>query len=124
MKIAIPVWNERVAPVFDNSHHWILFELKGTEKSVIGTMEFQNSDVESKVDELINMQIKHMVCGAISRRIEYMLVNNGCDVTPFIAGEIKEIIHEFSPDKKFKSKYRMPGCSRRGKKFCRRSGRR
>ncbi len=121
MKVAVTVWNERVAPVFDNSRQCILFEYKDNRKNIINTIMFKSDDVEGKVKELFNFGIDFLICGAIPRRVEYLLVNGGCNVIPFIAGDIKEVINEFSQSGNYKAKFKMPGCGRRkGQGYCQR----
>lgn len=118
MKVALPVWNDRVAPVFDNSRIWLMMDISNKSKKITEKKTFQSRDADGKVDELLEQGIEHLICGAIPKRIEVMLIQAGCVVSSFVAGDVINVIDEFSGGDIKNKKFKMPGCKRRGKGCC------
>ncbi len=112
MRIAIPVWEKRIAPVFDAAESWILFLSEGKEWKADSSRSFGSTLPESKVQELLDQQVDLLICGAIPYRLERMLSDSGCGVKSFTAGEPEEILQAWSDGMLDDPRFRMPGCRR------------
>ena len=121
MKIALPVWENRVAPVFDAADQWILCLADGKTWTLGAIKDFPSSSPERKVQELLDQEVSLLICGALPYRLERFLTESGCGVISFIAGDTDEVLQAWSENQLDNSRFSMPGCRRDGG---RRKGRR
>ena len=109
MKIAIPIWENRVSPLFDNAAHIMLAEGKG---NIIEKQEILN--VESltlfqRIDLLQKLHVDVFVCGGITRPILENIRNKNIRTIPFVCGDVKELLHALLEGKDIKNLFSMPG---------------
>jgi predicted Fe-Mo cluster-binding NifX family protein len=64
-------------------------------------------------NELIQNNIEMVICGAIPFYLEKTLINQGCEVHAFIAGEIEQVVKALHLNQLNKPELKMPGCQRR-----------
>ena len=112
MKIAIPVWENRAAPVFDAAEKWMLIEKVEERWTVSGTVPFESSLPEEKVREILDRDVKFLICGAIPYRFERYLNEAGCEVKSFVSGEPDELMTAWVEGTLDDIRYCMPGCRR------------
>jgi len=117
MKAAFAVWDKRIAPVFDVARQIHLVEaevgniLAETQESIPEEMTTQ------KALRLAQLGAETLVCGAISRPTQAMVEAYGIRVIPFVAGDLREVIHAWLSDSLENGLFAMPGCcGRRGRK--------
>jgi len=110
MKVAIPVWNNRIAPVFDAADRWLSVSISGDRWLIDREVTFAHSIPEQKVQELLEQKVEYLICGAIPYRLERFLRNSGCEITSFIAGNPVDVIRALINDKIGDSHFSMPGC--------------
>lgn len=115
MVIAIPIWNNRVAPVFDTTSNLLLFQAEEEQFSQVGVKNMRNSTCNEKL-HIIAQSAAVFICGAIPFRFEQELTDRDVRVIPFIAGEVSEIITAFASGSLENPKYKMPGCKHRSKR--------
>jgi predicted Fe-Mo cluster-binding NifX family protein len=115
MKIAIPIWQNRVAPVFDTIQSITLF---GAEQSEQESHEIglANLSSEQKVQILIARGVDTLICGALPFRYENQLIQHGIAVYPFIAGEVTDILTAYRSGNLDSAVYKMPGCKKRAQR--------
>ena len=113
MKVAIPVWNNRVAPVFDAADRWLSVSVAGNRWQIEQEITFISSIPEMKVQELLEQKVEHLICGAIPYRYERFLQSAGCEVISFISGKPEDVIRALINDKISDSSLYMPGCRQR-----------
>ena len=108
MKKAISIWNNRIAPVFDESQECIIIE-EDYSKSEVQKLPL---GLEDKIQFLLDNEVSTLICGAISRFAENQLLQNNIDVSPFVAGSVSEVISALEEGKLYTKKFAMPGCPR------------
>lgn len=110
MKTAFPYWHNRIAPVFDTACQILIVEseagLIAGEQRVI----LPDDEPAVKVLRLVELEIGSLVCGALSRPMFQMATAYGIKVTPFIAGDLDEIVRSWIAGKLQHEAYAMPGC--------------
>lgn len=113
MKIAMPIWNERISPVMDTANQLLIIKIEnGTELSQsIKTLPQRN--MVHRVQFIISIGIDILICGAISRLLENILIHHGLKVIPWIKGDIEEIITAYLNGNLQKIDFNLPGCRRR-----------
>lgn len=116
MKLAISVWNDRIAPVFDASRSAVVysFQTDGSVEKKIFSL-FQET-VNEKVKFLHENGITALICGAISEKGSREILSKGIELFPFVAGDITDVLNAWT-NRSSKIEYSMPGCRFAGKRF-------
>jgi predicted Fe-Mo cluster-binding NifX family protein len=115
MKIAVSIWNQRIAPVFDVARDILLVdEVAG--QWVDEKMEVLPGELPiQKVLRLVELETDTLICGAISRPVWAMVAGYGIQVFPYVVGQAAEVIQAWCRSGLDKDAFRMPGCRRRGR---------
>ena len=115
MKIAVTIWNDRIAPVFDVARDIRLVEvidgrmLDPQEDILTGELPVQ------KALRLVELGVDTLICGAISRPVGAMIASYGIQVIPFVAGNPEAVIMAWLKGGLTEEVFMMPGCRRRGR---------
>jgi len=128
MRIGISHWQGRVAPVFDVSEHLCLVQVEnGTEMERQEAMLVQRGPLQ-RAQEVSNLGVGVLLCGAVSRELETALMGRGIQVVPFLCGDREAVLNSFLSGNRVDPGFRMPGCAGprgwRGGQGRRRRGRR
>lgn len=123
MRIGIPVWNDRIAPVFDTADAWLLFEAISEDREIIGrrVFTFLFRDPADKAAELIRHRIDLLICGAIPVCYAQLLEVLGCRVEAFKRGNPEAVLQAYLGNSLDES-FSMPGCRGRGCRCAPRGG--
>ena len=114
MKLAIPVWNDRISPVMDTARQLSMIELE-KDRELSRSMESLNDIILPKrAHFLADLGVDVLICGAISRPLAESLIACGVTIIPWIAGDIDEVIEAFISGHLSDPCFLMPGCRRRG----------
>ena len=107
--ISIPVWDERISPVFDSATLLLIVKAeRGKECSRYETF-FDEPFLPGKTNTLKSLGVHTLICGAISRPLHYMLLNAGIEVIPWISGPVNEVVEAFLSEELYDSGFFMPG---------------
>ncbi|HOP27186.1 MAG TPA: NifB/NifX family molybdenum-iron cluster-binding protein [Candidatus Sabulitectum sp.] len=111
MRIALTVWNGRIAPLFDVAGTLVVAEVSGKEVPERTVLPFpQNSGTMSRAAFLAENGVSVLICGAVSRQVHRMLALSGIEVHPFVSGDAEEVLQAFLSDTLESPVFRMPGC--------------
>lgn len=116
MKVALLTAQSRISPVFENTSTWLLIEATANMYNIHSTNKFKTHTELDMVNELLNENIEMIVCGALPYYLEKILINQGCEVFAFIAGEIEEVKEALQLNLLDTPKFKMPGCQKRIKR--------
>ena len=110
MKIAVPVWNDRVSPVFDTSRHLLVVELVDGEE--VGREEHTVTDAfpPFRVRRLKELGVDLLICGAISNPVACLINAAGISLMPWVSGDVKDVLDAFNGARLSDPRFRMPGC--------------
>jgi predicted Fe-Mo cluster-binding NifX family protein len=124
MKIAIPYWQGRISPVFDEATRLVLVETGHGREVRRETQTLTCFDPWERAREIRLLGTQVLICGAISRPLEMALHGAGITVIARICGPVEEVLAAFVNGRLENDAYRMPGCGRRrGSRLRRRQGR-
>jgi predicted Fe-Mo cluster-binding NifX family protein len=116
MKTAFPYWRNRIAPVFDTACLVLIVESESGRIAGESRVILPDDDPAGKVLRLVELEIGCLVCGALSRPVFQLATAYGIKVTPFVAGDLGEIVRSWVTGKLQHEAYAMPGCRmRRGR---------
>lgn len=118
MRVAIPVFNERVSPLFDTAQRILIAditdgkEVERTEHLIAGLLPRQRAKLLSEES------VSQLICGAISFPMMNLIAAKGISVAPNIAGYVDEVLRAYTSGTLFSPQFMMPGCwGQRGKRF-------
>jgi predicted Fe-Mo cluster-binding NifX family protein len=115
MRIAIPVRQGRVSPVFDAARHlWIVDVENGCQAGRSRTILSQRDPLD-RAKHVCRCGVELLICGAISRPLMMTLTAVGIEVVPFICGSIEEVIAAFSEGRLAEERFQMPGAKGSGR---------
>ena len=123
MRVAVPVFNGRVSPLFDTAQRILIAdiadgeEVERTEHLIAGLLPRHRAKLLSEES------VSQLICGAISFPMMNLIAARGISVSPNIAGYVDEVLRAYTSGTLFSPQFMMPGCwGQRGKRF--RHGRR
>jgi predicted Fe-Mo cluster-binding NifX family protein len=109
MRVAVPVWNGRVSPVFDAAGHLLIVEVFGHEAASVEGCELRQDCVQV----LRELGVEVLICGAISNDLEERVLAAGIEVVAEIRGRVDDVIRAHAEDKLARPEFSMPGCHSR-----------
>ena len=110
MKAAFSYLNSRIAPVFDTARQIVLVEAVSL-RIVKESQEIFADDLPvQKAIHLVELSVNTLVCGAISKQLQEMIVAYGTQVVPFVTGDLKEVIYAWANNRLHDRRFTMPGC--------------
>ena len=98
MKIAIPLFKERVAPFFGASTQILLVDIQGGIVEQEYKWEVGGHGQLEIVRCLLDLGVKKVVCGGINRLQKEWLIQKGISVEDNERGEAKDIIERLLRD--------------------------
>lgn len=111
MRLAIPVRNDRVSPVFDTAGRVLILDLTNNIEQARHTVEVtQTSSPSKRAKRLAELGVNVLVCGAISRPLAGFLSAAGIIIIPWVSGALEEVLRAYLRDRLSDPCWRMPGC--------------
>jgi predicted Fe-Mo cluster-binding NifX family protein len=113
MRVAIPLWQGRVSPVFDEARRILLVDVfenqeqHRQEESLIAQNPFERAQMLPKLG------IDLLICGMISQTQQAALSSAGIRIIPHICGPMEEVIAAFLDGRIESGALLMPGCGGR-----------
>jgi predicted Fe-Mo cluster-binding NifX family protein len=95
MKVAIPLFKNRVSPRFDVSPEIWIIELNNGEVLKQEKWPAVNFDLQQRLDQLAFNRVEKIICGGIDGFCMDYLGNMGIDVIHNVAGEAEEVLNLF-----------------------------
>ncbi|MBN2225920.1 MAG: hypothetical protein JW763_01005 [candidate division Zixibacteria bacterium] len=124
MKIAIPIWNNRVSPVMDSAGRLLLIEIDNGAIGARSLIDIPPLHPVQMARFIVDLGIDRLICGAISHRLQMMLTTSGLNVLPWVRGQVDDIITAFINGNLQNQDFYLPGCRRGGHRRGRGCGRR
>ena len=113
MRIAIPIWGDKVSPLLDTASRLLIVDLgdEGETSRLQVFLDEQNMSRRSL--RICGLNINTLICGAVSRPFFRMLLSAGIEVIPDISGDPENVLKAYLNGTIFHSRFLMPGCKRR-----------
>jgi predicted Fe-Mo cluster-binding NifX family protein len=129
MRIAIPTYNDSVSNVFDFAVHLLLVDIENGRETNRFEVVLESQLLPQRANQLKNLKVDVLVCGAISRVLANMVITSGIQVLPYVTGSINDVLKAYITGQLAKPEFNLPGCwpgARRGfgrrRRGCRRRG--
>ncbi len=109
MRIAVPVWMDRVSPVWDVARQLCLTEVEDTIVTGRTTISIAHMD---RTRVLLQLEIDVLICGAISTLLERACRASGITVHSDVRGNVEEVVAAFLSGRLQQPRFRLPGSHR------------
>ena len=113
MRIAIPVWENRVSPAFDFASSLLIVELAESEEKNRFDIHLGEKDILHKCIQINEAGVSLLICGAISKPFLNQLAVFEIDVVTEISGNIGDVINAYLKKDLSNKKFLMPGCKKK-----------
>ena len=112
MRIAIPIWYNRISPVFDTASRFLIIEVEGEKETHRFETTLDEQDLTQRCLRIQGLGIDILICGAISRPYSRMLLASEINIIPEISGQAEDVLKAYLQGNLFHSEFLMPGCKR------------
>jgi predicted Fe-Mo cluster-binding NifX family protein len=109
MKIAIPVWEDKVSPVLDTALRLMVVELKEGGPSTRFEIYLDERDLSRRCMRIQDLRVDTLICGAVTRHFSELLKASGINLIQGISGQPEEVLNAYLDGTLAHSKYLMPG---------------
>lgn len=110
MKVALPIWGQRLSPVLDFAHRLLVVEIK---KGAVARSQYHPMNPElpifSRAIWLSELGIRVLICGSVSFDLANMIRTSGIRIIPAITGEVEDILQAYLQNSLSDPRFRMPG---------------
>ncbi len=128
VKVAVPVFEGRLSPVFDTCMRLAYFEVEGGRVTEAGEEDVSSVPAVLRPRLLAERSVSVLLCGGISGMLHRALTAAGITVYPWLAGGARQVVEAFAAEGAPDVSFAAPGCRgpgrgrRRGGGRCRRMG--
>ncbi len=95
MKIAIPVFENRISPRFDCAPGFRFYETDGDRITGIREISCQSWNDNERIAQLKALGVDTMICGGLPNYLLGILTNRGLKIIPWVAGDAGEALTLF-----------------------------
>jgi predicted Fe-Mo cluster-binding NifX family protein len=114
MRLAIPVRNDRISPVFDTATRLLVLDIaQGVEQGRYPVDVAQASFPTQRARRLAELEVNVLICGAISRPLAELVSTAGIILIPWVSGPLDEVLQAYLTARLSDPRWHMPGCGRR-----------
>ncbi|MGC9197824.1 MAG: NifB/NifX family molybdenum-iron cluster-binding protein [Acidobacteriaceae bacterium] len=112
MRIAIPHWQGRIAPVFDVAGRLLLIDAENGLEVSRQERVLLKTTFSDRAAELVSFEANVLLCGAISAPLQRKLLASGLKVIAFVCGTVDEVLAAYLRGSLADPAFAMPGCHR------------
>ena len=95
MKIAIPVFENRISPRFDFAPTLLLFNIEGERITEWKEISCEENDGIQRISKLKELGVEILICGGLPQYLSGMLNDSGIKVIPWVTGNVSEALSLF-----------------------------
>lgn len=108
-KIALAVWDNIIAPVFDSTRTVLIAEIQGGKLISMRHEPLGPELPYSRALRLSEWGVQVLICGGISIGFARTIEVYNIEVIPFISGEARQVLEAYLNGTLTADSYRMPG---------------
>ena len=112
MRIAIPLWEGKVSPVFDTAIRLLVVDASKQREKSRFLYYIDENDLTQKCHRIRKLDLDKLICGAVSQTFLKMLLASGIDVIREISGPVEEVLEAYLKGNILQPKFLMPGCNK------------
>ena len=116
MRVAIPIWERRISPVFDTAERISIADIEKGKVASQFMIAFREKFIPHRATSLTKWGIEILICGGISAYLARLVAAQGIKVVPGIKGNADEVLRAFCGGNIPSSRFLMPGWRGWGRK--------
>jgi len=117
MRVAVPIHNGRVSPVFDTAQHILIVDVEGEKEAARAECDVASLSLWKRAKLLSEQDVSSLICGAISVPAINLVTAHGVALVHNVAGDVDEVLRAYAGGTLSSPEFMMPGCcGRRGKR--------
>ena len=109
MKIAVPIWHDRVSSAFDFAHSLLLVDIEHGRETGREEILWLPESIPERANRLKTLGVKVLICGAISRSLASQVKACGVKVLPYVVGQVDEILKAYLTGTLVQPQFALPG---------------
>ncbi|MBC2713296.1 MAG: hypothetical protein HGJ94_20555 [Desulfosarcina sp.] len=109
VRIAIPIYNNRVSPVLDSCTRLLIIDVERNTEVGRRELFLENFPLHERFDQMKKAAIDVVICCAISDVLDGMLQATDIQLLCGIVGDVDQVLEAFFCNKLDDSYFRMPG---------------
>lgn len=109
MQIAIPIWRERVSPLFDSAGCVLMVRLEDGEELDRWRLRLRGYHPGQRLHLLMMAQIDILICGALSGAMRGMMESAGVTVIAWRTGLVEDVLRAYLNDNLDEPRFLLPG---------------
>ncbi|MBN1343200.1 MAG: NifB/NifX family molybdenum-iron cluster-binding protein [Phycisphaerae bacterium] len=113
MSVAVPVFQNRVSPVFDTCQQVLVFEDDAEGRLICRAVDFSSVQEARRAERLRDLGVDVLLCGGITQMQAHRVSACGIQLVPWVAGEVDEVMSAYRKGGLPDPRFAMPGCGRR-----------
>jgi predicted Fe-Mo cluster-binding NifX family protein len=117
MRVAIPLWQGRVSPVFDEASRILLVDISQNKEQHRKEEYLPDQNLFERARLLPKLGVDLLICGMISQTQQAAISGAGIRIIPCICGSMEEVIAALLDNRVECGELRMPGCGGSKKKI-------
>lgn len=119
MRVAIAVRSGRISPVFDSAKNLLLVETWGPDEQGRSRHVLEVEDPWERARRVAALGTDVLVCGALSRPLEWALASQGIEVVCQVCGPVETVLKAYLQGRLTEDAFLMPGCCGRRRRLAR-----
>ena len=112
MRLAIPIWDDRVSPLLDTASRLLLIEVKNGAETSRFEILLDEQEISRRCLRIHALGVNVLICGAVSRPFLRMLASAEITLIPEISGPAEEVLQAYLKGTLSNARFLMPGCRR------------
>ena len=112
MRIAIPVWEDRVSPVLDTASKLLVIERDDQGDIWRNEIHLREQGLSQRASRIEKAGIDILICGAVSSPFSQILIASGINLISGISGCVEDVLRAYMRGCLTQPKFLMPGCRR------------
>ena len=95
MRLAIPIWSERISPVFDSAANLLVADYEDGRETDRQVVALDDLAPALRAARLRDLGVEVLLCGAVSGALAQMIQAQGVRVIPWLEGSVDEAVSGF-----------------------------
>lgn len=109
MRVAVPIFEGRISPVFDWAQRLLVIDHDGTNEQARSEENLAGLAPPFRPGRLAHLGVEVLLCGGISAPVAAMLESQGVSVIPGLVGEVDGVFEAFFAGRLPDPAFAMPG---------------
>jgi len=109
MKVAIPVWEDRVSSVLDFSQQLVVVELNDGSETGRVRIAVSEQNAFARLAQLQELGVDVLICGAVSQPLASASAAHGIQLLPYVTGRVDDVLKAYQAGQLDLPQFRLPG---------------